>query len=402
MHPLVNAVWEQGDELMLEERDAEKDFDLLAVANKHPRDDWIVFRERDHFYAITDGSGRWISKHLTSATKVGCGATWSALRDTLMRAGHRALLRAVPRLHHRLQHREEAVPARRRVRLLRKLPRTLTRLRFDAELAKQHPRIAVAGITFAPRHGPEDAVDGSFLQASQRAICELSQRERDLLFDGYFGEYAGLETAEKVMAHWRKSTTFGTAFHLDIERHINGLAPLMPEDSKPWGQYMAYLEAHGRDFYRTEWRIHDTKRLITGTIDAARVVRRDSLGRVTHIALVDWKTNKDIHGDANAKPKYFFHMLSHMQDNKVNKYCMQLNVYRKIIEEYYDLVVCDMEIAVFHPNYDRYQLVKVPRLERETDLLFAAHEEMLVHKLGGPMPAWMAPKEKTKRQRKKA
>ena len=45
-----------------------------------------------------------------------------------------------------------------------------------------------------------------------------------------------------------------------------------------------------------------------------------------------------------------------------------------------------MHIAVFHDNYDKYQLIHVPRMDREIDLLFKAHEERLVCRIRGIEP----------------
>lgn len=51
---------------------------------------------------------------------------------------------------------------------------------------------------------------------------------------------------------------------------------------------------------------------------------------------------------------------------------MQLNVYRYILEKYYDIQISYMAVASFHPNTgDTYFMTEVPRWESEVESIFS-------------------------------
>ena len=49
-----------------------------------------------------------------------------------------------------------------------------------------------------------------------------------------------------------------------------------------------------------------------------------------------------------------------------NKYSLQLNIYRYILMNYYDINISKMIIVLFHPDINEYFMVEVPLLEKET------------------------------------
>ena len=57
--------------------------------------------------------------------------------------------------------------------------------------------------------------------------------------------------------------------------------------------------------------------------------------------------------------------LSHLSSSDYNKYCLQQNIYKYILEKNYDKKVSSMNLLILHPNYDSYHIVKVNDLPLE-------------------------------------
>ena len=167
MHPSVLALWSRQEQTDVAPC-------APAPANAHPRDERIIFREHDHFYAISDGTV-WLSAHLTSATKV------------IEPFSHPFPARTIAGNIARSQVKKAAA--------------------FKAALSR--------GDFFL--YSPEERAMGNMYRLALTRIRDMDPAARKKLFDDFFGEYAGLETADAVLAHWQAGTRFGTHFHLDIE-----------------------------------------------------------------------------------------------------------------------------------------------------------------------------------------
>ena len=61
--------------------------------------------------------------------------------------------------------------------------------------------------------------------------------------------------------------------------------------------------------------------------------------------------------------------LGHMSSSDYNKYCLQQNIYKYILEKNYDLEVTSMNLLILHPYYQSYHVVKIDELPLETDYL---------------------------------
>ena len=123
--------------------------------------------------------------------------------------------------------------------------------------------------------------------------------------------------------------------------------------------------------WRTEWTIFGDKENLAGSIDfCARLPD----GRVV---LIDWKRTSGL----PQKFKSTYPMqppLSHLEDCTGIHYRLQLNVYRHLLENCYDLRVARMLVVCCHPEHHPEAFVDdVPRLEKETnDMLSAWCEAM--------------------------
>jgi hypothetical protein len=133
-----------------------------------------------------------------------------------------------------------------------------------------------------------------------------------------------------------------------------------------------YEEHKEMEIYRTEWLIYADER-ITGSVDAVFINPDGTL------TIMDWKRSKEIRKtpfSGNKKGKAPF---DHLPDCNYYHYCLQLNLYRNIIQTYYGFKVKDMYLCIFHPeNPDgKYIKIEVPAMQREADLLFEQRRRFL-------------------------
>ena len=170
-------------------------------------------------------------------------------------------------------------------------------------------------------------------------------------------KYEGM-SVQDIIDLWSSNTAAeeGTKLHHDIEDYINGKD--VSNDSPEFGYFLDFR----KDFpeyvpYRTEWTIFDDVHKISGSVD---IVFEGSNGG---IILGDWKRSKEIRYSNNYQKG--LNGLEHVQDCNFNHYALQLNLYRTILEEYYDQTVEDMFLVVLHPNNDTYIKVQIPRIEED-------------------------------------
>ena len=126
--------------------------------------------------------------------------------------------------------------------------------------------------------------------------------------------------------------------------------------------------------YRTEWRIFDDSLSLAGTVD---MVYQKENGE---LFIFDWKrTSKLI--DQNNQPilkdfNYGLGGLSHIADNSFNRYALQQNVYKFILEKRYDKQISSMNLLILHPNYTNYVHLKLPEMKKEAAFLIEQAKEL--------------------------
>lgn len=175
-------------------------------------------------------------------------------------------------------------------------------------------------------------------------------------------KYYGM-TEEDIKRSWESNNAAaeGTKLHADIENHINGVGT--DNESVEFGYFLKFMSDNPQyKPYRTEWVIFDDVMKISGSID---IVFEGSAK--DGVVLGDWKRSKEIrfsNGFARGK-----HGLEHVEDCNFNHYCLQLNVYRHILEKYYGKTVEEMFLVVLHPNNDGYLKLIVPRMTEEIDII---------------------------------
>ena len=126
--------------------------------------------------------------------------------------------------------------------------------------------------------------------------------------------------------------------------------------------------------YRTEWRIFDASVSIAGTVD---MVYKKNNGDVF---IFDWKRSTklvDQQGKLLLKDfKYGLDGLSHVEDNSFNRYALQQNIYKYILESNYSVKVSSMNLLVLHPDYKDFIHLSVPEMQREAKYLIDQAKEL--------------------------
>ena len=124
--------------------------------------------------------------------------------------------------------------------------------------------------------------------------------------------------------------------------------------SKEYGYFKKFLNEEKIIPFRTEWQIFDPVLRIAGTIDF--LSRNDR-----EFDLYDWKRSDKI--DRNATVwHYGINGLESVPDTRYYHYCLQLNMYKYILEKNYNIAINKMYLVVLHPVYNTYQKIEVPTM----------------------------------------
>jgi ATP-dependent exoDNAse (exonuclease V) beta subunit len=184
-------------------------------------------------------------------------------------------------------------------------------------------------------------------------------------------KYYGM-TKEEIKDTWeenrKESSMLGTNLHDKIEVFFNG--ELKDEDIEYTIEFSYFLN-WWKDFkkinpqwvpYRTEWRVYDEDKCVAGSIDMVFSNDKDELW------IVDWKRSKEI--KKNNPYRKGKGILSHLDDCNYSQYCLQLNIYRHILETKYHKKIIRMDLVVMHPNNKNYITYNVPFFTTEIEQIW--------------------------------
>ena len=181
-------------------------------------------------------------------------------------------------------------------------------------------------------------------------------------------KYFGM-SREEIKASWDKNriqaSGSGTNMHNDIERYYNGID--VQNDSIEYQFFLKFVA----DFpelkpYRTEWTVYYEELKLSGSID---MIFENPDGT---LQIYDWKRCKEIKYDPEFGKMSTTDCIKHMPDTNFWHYSLQLNTYKKILEEKYGKKITDLYLICVHPDnpYQTYDRIKVPVLEKEMNDLF--------------------------------
>lgn len=191
-------------------------------------------------------------------------------------------------------------------------------------------------------------------------------------------------TPQEIKDSWNKNSSAvssaGTKMHYDIECFMNNTQfqgkythqqlydlycldeNTIMEDNKEWTYFINYI----RDLphmvpYRTEWTVFHDDLKISGSIDM--VYEKDD----GSLAIYDWKRSKDITKINNFNKFATESCICHLPDSNFWHYALQLNIYRRILQDKYDKIVSELCLVRLHPDAKEknYELIPVPIMDQE-------------------------------------
>jgi ATP-dependent exoDNAse (exonuclease V) beta subunit len=183
----------------------------------------------------------------------------------------------------------------------------------------------------------------------------------------YYGK-----TPNEIKGEWDKNrdeaAAAGTQMHYDIECFYNECYK-NTNSSIEFTYFMKFQRDIGSTLkpYRTEWMVYHEEYRLAGSIDMIFENPDGSL------QIYDWKRCKEIK-KINAWNKCAITPeLEHLPDTNFWHYALQLNTYKKILEEKYEKRVTDMYLVCLHPNNPNmnYLRIKVPDLQDELSRCFS-------------------------------
>lgn len=181
---------------------------------------------------------------------------------------------------------------------------------------------------------------------------------------------------ENMIEMWKKngetSSISGTKLHNDIEKYFNEME--VDNDSIEYKYFLKFRE----DFkelkpFRTEWMVYHEELKLVGSID---MIYEDNDGK---LYIYDWKRSKEITYDSQYNKYAKTPCISHLPDTNFWHYSLQLNTYRRIIQEKYGKEVIGLYLVRFHPDdaYKTYERIKVEIMNDVMDNLFELRKKEL-------------------------
>jgi ATP-dependent exoDNAse (exonuclease V) beta subunit len=160
--------------------------------------------------------------------------------------------------------------------------------------------------------------------------------------------------------------------HNDIERYYNDVP--VENDSIEYQYFLRFVQ----DFpelkpYRTEWMVYYEEYKLSGSID---MIFENPDGT---LQIYDWKRCKEIKYDPEFGKMSTTDCIKDMPDTNFWHYSLQLNTYKKILEEKYGKKITDLYLICVHPDnpYQTYDRIKVPVLEKEMNDLFELRKNQI-------------------------
>ncbi len=190
--------------------------------------------------------------------------------------------------------------------------------------------------------------------------------------------------AEKLREEWEYkgaiASQSGTHLHKQIENYLNGENQIdlncttkydgkyihVKKDiniSKEWSYFKTFDKDVTYTPFRTEWCVYDISTHMAGTIDLLCSCADGSY------EIFDWKRSNRINPQETNSWSYGINGLEHLTDTAYSHYCLQQNLYRYMLEKNYGLKITNMRLVVLHPDNPSYRLIRIPRMEKEVNII---------------------------------
>jgi|LakMenE18May11ns_1017448.scaffolds.fasta_scaffold9876966_2 hypothetical protein len=188
-------------------------------------------------------------------------------------------------------------------------------------------------------------------------------------------KYYGM-SREEIKASWKKnadeSSGKGTQLHYDIECYSNDYN--VQNDSIEYQYFLQFRKDYPHLIpYRTEWMVYYEEYKLCGSIDM--IYENTQTGG---LEIYDWKRSREIEYDSNFGKRAKTPCISHFPDSNYWAYTLQLNTYKKILEEKYDKKITGMYLLCLHPNYQSYERIEVKHYPTEMNQLFELRKNEII------------------------
>lgn len=186
------------------------------------------------------------------------------------------------------------------------------------------------------------------------------------------------KSIQEVLAEWQYKNKFacekGSAIHNYTQSLFEG-AELSPQMFTSWIDNEEMLKIIDKiswqslnfyNDYKDRLELIENEKVIgSNEFDIASAIDSLFINKLTGgLVLVDYKTNSDIHKNERYAKKMKV-PLSHLKDDTLTHYAIQLSIYKYIVEKYTNLRFEEMFIVWFSENIDNYQIIEVPYLYKE-------------------------------------
>ena len=212
------------------------------------------------------------------------------------------------------------------------------------------------------------------LSASRRPNDAISKHVQDLIRkhpeDKQVLQSISLDDSQ-IKLQWahraEEGASRGTWMHASFECLLNGgFIATNDDELKLCLLFLQRVAELGARVFRTEWTIYATEEDLAGSIDLAMQLPDQSL------ILVDWKRTQQLSQKGCGFGRRMAGCLATLSDATLWQYRLQLNIYRFILQKYYDCKVSQMFIVGCHPDNGAGPYVEdVQLLLQETDALMA-------------------------------
>ena len=192
---------------------------------------------------------------------------------------------------------------------------------------------------------------------ADRVIDKLMKHPVKWMHNKYYGK-----SKEEIKREWKQkgdeSSRLGTLLHRTIEHYYNNVEQEIPKEIHQ--EFLLFKEFHNSISeslkpYRTEWCIFDEDFHVAGSID---MVYTDEYGKYH---MYDWKRTLELKKDnPYQQGVYPFY---DMEDCNYNHYCLQLNLYKYLLEKKYSILIETMNLVCLYPTRSTFLVEKVPDLQ---------------------------------------
>ena len=188
---------------------------------------------------------------------------------------------------------------------------------------------------------------------------------------------------EDVLAEWRYKADFacekGTTCHEYVQSLWSGneYKPLYFDESEEFIEAVKKIQVQAisfcEDYQERLEHLIDELPIGSEEYDIASCVDHLFYNKLTGgLVLVDYKTNSTLkgHNDDTKNRRYTKQMkvpLSHLKDDALHHYHIQLSIYKFLIEKYTGLKVEEMFIVYMSEKNENYEIIEIPYLKEEVE-----------------------------------